>query len=57
MVTNNLPSKIRAEVIVHRSDGTTEHHLPISFDLMEEDKKAIENHLLLRRALALTRII
>ena len=56
MVTNDLPSKIRAEVVVHRADGTTERHLPISFDLMEEDRKAIENHLLLRKALALTRI-
>ena len=57
MVTNNLPSKIRAEVVVHRADGTVERHSPISFDLAEEDKRAIENHLLLRKALALTRII
>ena len=57
MTTNNLPSKIKAEVIVHRADGTIERHSPISLDLVEEDRKAMENYLLLRKAFSLTHII
>jgi len=56
MNMNFLPGEIKAEVKVHRADGSVETHKAIDIEMDEEIEKEIENYVLLRKAQILSHL-